>query len=164
MHLVDPYFVSMLLFEDEEEELQKMVELNLFSHRCLMIPLNTNSDWAGHGDHWTLAVLSVSDLTMHVLDSTGKQIDNVDVLRSALENIASRTYKKDVAIKTVFRKGTPKQHNSYDCGIYVIGFTETLLRHLKAGKEVEADIDWKQTPFRDYRKSIRANIDKLMSC
>ena len=96
-----------------------------------MIPLNTNADWAGHGDHWTLAVLSTKDNIMHVFDSTGKLIDNVSVLQSAMENIASRTTGKEVSIKVAHRKHTPKQSNSYDCGIFVIGFAETILKHLR---------------------------------
>lgn len=59
-----------------------------------MLPLNTNSDWAGQGDHWTLAVLHPADRSLHVLDSTGKLIDNVEVLRNALERIGSTTYNK----------------------------------------------------------------------
>jgi len=162
VRLLDPYFVSMMLFEDEEEELEKMVSLKLFANDYLMIPLNTNSDWAGQGDHWTLVVLSTSDLTMHVFDSTGKLIDNVEVLKSALEGLAKRTYNKDVSMKVLHAKNTPKQSNSYDCGIYVIGFAETLLKHLEMGKSLVEDIDWKQTAFRQYRKTIRSSIDKLM--
>jgi len=136
-----------MLFEDEQEELQKIVDLKLFAKDYLLIPLNTNSD-RGYGDHWTLVVLSTNDLTMHVFDSTGKVIDNVEVLQSALEDLASRAYNRDVSIKVVYRKNTPKQSNSYDCGINVIGFAETLLKHFKKGRSLADEIDWKQTAFR----------------
>ncbi|KAF4657043.1 hypothetical protein FOL47_008630 [Perkinsus chesapeaki] len=124
--LMDPSLVFAIQFEDDPEDLDQLLDgLNLSQRRCLIIPLNDNSDPSVScgGSHWSLLVLSrlttLQPWRFVYYDSAmGKSVP------LAARGVSKKITGNDCCIKD---GECSKQTNSSDCGVYVLAFAERFL-------------------------------------
>ena len=110
----------------------------------IFFPLNDNTDKYdyGAGQHWALIIYQKSNDTFFYLDSMSCYIKNSDVFASKFisiinNKISSRKEKLPKIVKVLSEK---LQFNSYDCGMFVLAFTESIMNILSSlDKKVELD-------------------------
>lgn len=132
---VEPASVSLLCYDYDLEDLFEMFAPLKFNERDLIFfPLNDNTDKYdyGAGQHWALLMYQKSNDTFYYLDSMSSFIKNADIFVSKFIEI--KNYKKSPTNK-IFPKivkvlSEKIQFNSYDCGMFVLAFTESLMKIL----------------------------------
>lgn len=66
-----------------------------------------------------------------MFDSFGRMVENVGCLGDAIGNLYHVLRKEEKGRPEVSqRKNIPKQSNSYDCGVYTIGYAEGILQSI----------------------------------
>lgn len=175
--LFDPASVSTMVIYDEMEDLIDMFGgLNLEDKDYLFIPINDNTDKyaMGGGDHWALIIYQKSDDTFYYLDSMLNYIKNTTIVTQKLKQILTNTQSKPIVNvnNTLIEKC---QSNTYDCGMFVLSFTEAILDYIfKAdenitnNKKLNSEIINKiikesvyQNKMKSKRKEILQTIDNL---
>ncbi|CAD6222131.1 GSCOCG00000745001-RA-CDS [Cotesia congregata] len=126
------------LFSPEVTQLLKMTDQEFpfisTDMDYIFFPLNNckNSDAAG-GSHWSLLVYSKAEKTCFHFDSAHG--NNNSEARSFGLKISKQLHGDEAArFKNV---QCPQQDNGYDCGIFVLCFTDAILEHLKSSPSVE---------------------------
>ena len=155
----------MFLFSHNLEDTVEIFQpLRLERKQTVFLPVNdnTNKHIAGGGSHWALLVYSrlpsgeegVSGNQFTYIDSAGgdmigtvekiasKMAMGIDAMRAGLteEKEFARFEKewKDAPAVMQYFAG-PRQHNSYDCGMFVLATTEALLEYLCTQKPGSSD-------------------------
>jgi sentrin-specific protease 8 len=126
--LMDPSAVSSIIhFDDDLSEL-KSYFMDLTNKRYIFLPVNDNTDKskAGGGSHWALLVYQAEFNTFYYFDSMQRYIDNTDVL---IDRIALMIGKSDFEVHVPSIK--KYQENAYDCGVFVLMFTEAILKFIE---------------------------------
>jgi Ulp1 family protease len=128
--LLEPAMVGTIVFDDEIEDLKLMLDpLGISQKEYIFFPINDNEDRFnfGGGDHWALAIYQKSTNSMIYLDSMLDYINNNDIIATKLKGILDLNEK----VKMISPDIDKLQTNSYDCGMFVLCFTEHLLELLK---------------------------------
>ncbi|XP_074111960.1 sentrin-specific protease 8 [Cotesia typhae] len=126
------------LFSPEVTQLLKMTaqEFPFISTDMdyIFFPLNDckKSDAAG-GSHWSLLVYSKNEKTCFHFDSAHGN-NNAEARSFGLKISKQLLGDKTASFKNV---ECPQQDNGYDCGIFVLCFTDAILEHLKSSSSVE---------------------------
>jgi Ulp1 family protease len=139
--LFDPASTSMIIFDDDMEDLYDMFSsVNLVDRKYLFMPINdnTNKYKVGGGDHWGLLIYQKTDETFFYLDSMCNYIKNTDILATKIsillkysgssEKKLNTDEKKIKIIKTL--EENKFQLNSYDCGMFILAFSEAIMDHI----------------------------------
>ena len=127
--MLDPVAVSTIIyFEDSIDELKEYFPLNMEKREYIFFPINDNSNKYnyGGGTHWALVVFQRSDNSFYYIDSMLSFIDNTKNLCEKISKIIN--LEKPNIIKADIIK---YQQNTYDCGMFVLAFTELLLKYIK---------------------------------
>lgn len=147
--LLDPSIISCIYFEQNIKEIYLMLfnlQLNLKSVIFIPVNDNTNKFKPGGGSHWALLIYVLSDNIFYYLDSTISYIKTIDNIALKLMYIIKDNIKDiDISINSSVNDDYPdklivncnierKQFNSYDCGMFVLEFTENLLKYLLLNK------------------------------
>jgi len=95
-------------------------EGDIFNKRMVIFPIHI------HGDHWVLAVLYVSILTIHYYDSLSDSCD-ANVCNNLRQWVGDEMYdKRGVRLDTtsdcirVIKAPGPRQTNGHDCGMFTV--------------------------------------------
>jgi len=127
--LLDPSSVSTIYFDDEIEDLRDCFgALNFEERKYIFIPVNDATDrYAyGSGNHWALVFYAKMTNTFYYLDSMKSYIKNTNEICRKI-NLLTGNF-KDPTIKQV---EIPKfQQNTFDCGVFVLNFTEVILKEI----------------------------------
>ncbi len=137
--LFDPAAVSTIVyFEDCIDELNEYFPVNLETRDYIFLPVNDNTNKynAGGGSHWALLVYQKSDDKFYYLDSMLSYIENTTIL---CEKISKMMGKKKFEV--ICPLVTKYQDNTYDCGMFVLAFTELIIEYVKTNKLTENCFD-----------------------
>ena len=131
------------------------------------MPINDKEDkfQAVGGSHWGLLVYNVEKDNFLYLDSMNNIISNTGSIAAKIKSVKNQKefIENDVEIFQI--KEIPQQKNSYDCGMYVLVFTEVISEFLgKGGDFIDigrelAKID--QNTIKEKRKEIKKLILSL---
>ena len=162
---MDPAVVALLNYEDDPEMIFYGLDLKQFSF--FLIPINDNSDKmnANGGSHWSLLVyLPIEDIFIY-LDSMKKKSNNIENainIAGKLRGLIKEDQKKDLKESFVVNSETPQQKNGYDCGVYVLGFTEVLIEFLQKKENILNNKRMKEIVQEEYIASLRVKIRELL--
>ncbi len=158
---------------DNLEDLRECIflPLELDKKKFIFAPINDNTkiQYTCSGSHWTLIVVDVENNLLYYLDSTKGDISNAHTFHDRIEKLFGKKFKFIFALKKQY------QSNSYDCGMFLLGFTEVLMKYLSENgmklnsdkKEKSLDFIFKgenlvdQKYMATFRNSIRNLIYKM---
>ncbi|KAH0564399.1 hypothetical protein KQX54_011883 [Cotesia glomerata] len=126
------------LFSPEVTQLLKMTDQEFpfisTDMDYIFFPLNDckKSDAAG-GSHWSLLVYSKAEKTCFHFDSAHGN-NNTEARSFGLKISKQLLGDETASFKNV---QCPQQDNGYDCGIFVLCFTDAILEHLESSPSVE---------------------------
>lgn len=122
--LVDPAIISFiqLQVDDEQEYLEVVRGQGFDGYEWLFFPINDSISFSHSGSHWSLMICHWKSLTFLSVDSGGS------TNRAAVECFAEKlAHWRGLAKEPlVIDVPCPRQSNGYDCGIYVILFSERI--------------------------------------
>lgn len=127
--LLDPSPVSTIFFDDDIDDLKDCFgALNLESREYIFIPINDTTDkYAyGSGNHWALVVYIKKRNTFYYLDSMKLFIKNTNSICIKINSlIGESTPAKIEEVKII-----KLQQNTFDCGVFVLRFSEIFLENI----------------------------------
>lgn len=129
--LLDPSCVSTIFFDDEISDLKDCFgALNFESRKVIFIPVNDTTDkYAyGSGNHWALVVYFANSNTFYYLDSMKSYIKNTNEICRKISLLIGNGERKHPVIEEVAI--AKLQQNTFDCGVFVLNFTEVLMNFL----------------------------------
>ena len=127
--LLDPATVFLLVFETDIDDLIAMLKpLKLHTKQYIFIPVNDiDSKYkVGGGNHWALLIYQQSDQTFYYVDSMLNFIKNTNIIVKNLYQILEIKVIQEIVCFDYEKH----QQNTYDCGMFVLSYTETLLDKL----------------------------------
>ncbi|TNV75978.1 hypothetical protein FGO68_gene1184 [Halteria grandinella] len=146
--LMDPSAASELIYSqftgdpDQDELLNDIYgPLGLHKTELAFIPVNDNTDRtkAAGGSHWSLLVYHRSANKWYQIDSMTISVTEQSKAMSRNINYLVKPSETPI-VESV--SGCAKQDNSYDCGMYVLENTESILTEfIKQGGKSEFKID-----------------------
>ncbi|TVU43157.1 EcWRKY-59, partial [Eragrostis curvula] len=137
--------------------------LRLGSRRLALLPVNDNPDVSlpEGGSHWTLLVIDNTD------PASGPRFVHHDSLRGAPNLPIAERLAEALAPLLVDAPGrtvplvegpTPRQTNSYDCGVYIMAITRAICGWWRDGRGEGGSRDW----FEAVRREVDAASVKAM--
>jgi sentrin-specific protease 8 len=142
----------------QEAEMCFLQPLELSSKEFIFFPLNNNRHaQKDGGSHWSLLVYNKSTSSFYYFDSMGSS--NEEQTRSFF-NKFKEFFKTTQFIKA---ENFPNQVNSSDCGVYVLGATELIAKHIKKNKTQlnEFNLDFSTlTPY--FISDLRAHYKSVI--
>ena len=100
--------------------------LNMDKKKFIFAPINDNKkiQYTCSGTHWTLNVVDVDNSKIYYLDSTNGDVSNAHVFHKKIEKLFEKKFNFIFALNKTY------QTNSYDCGMFLIGFSELLMKYI----------------------------------
>ena len=172
--LLDPAVsMSIILDANDDEDLEDLkkcifIPLNLSKKKFIFAPINDNTriQYTCSGSHWTLNVVDVEKGLIYYLDSTNGDVSNAHRFHERFEKLFGKKFEFIFGLKYQYQK------NSYDCGMFLLGFTELFIKYLfnhgmelKNGKKDKTlDFIFKGENLVDqkYMETFRKNIINLI--
>ena len=173
--LLDPAVSMSIIFNENEEDLEDLREciflpLNLSKKKFIFAPINDNTkiQYTCSGSHWTLNVVDVENSVIYYLDSTKGDVSNAHKFHKRIEKLFEKKF------EFIFGLRHQYQSNSYDCGMFLLGFTELLVKYIfnhemkldfkKGNKDKTLDFIFKGEKLVDqnYMETSRKNIINLI--
>ena len=139
--LLDPAMVFLLIFETEIEDLISMMKpLKIETKEFIFIPVNDieSKYKVGGGNHWALLFYQKSNQTFYYFDSMLSYIKNTNLIIKNLCNILNLSNPEIVCYDEI-----KYQQNTFDCGMFVLLFTEMILENL-CDKQFQLKFDKKK--------------------
>ena len=101
--------------------------LELGKKKFIFAPINDNKkiQYICSGSHWTLNLVDVDNGIIYYLDSNLGDVSNAHTFHKKFEKLFGKKFD--------FIYGLQKdkyQNNSYDCGMFLLGFSEVLMKHI----------------------------------
>jgi Ulp1 family protease len=165
------WMVSMI---DSPEELEMCLDqLSLGSRDFILIPVNDSQDPSkvGGGSHWSLLLFHRPSNAFFYFDSVSSGSNNKSHALSYVKNIYPVLHieaKDQAAFKVV---KAPSQKNGFDCGVYVISFSNFLLKWITThglnapidlpALEASLEAQVSQTTVTKQRKALLELVDML---
>ncbi|KAF8653783.1 hypothetical protein HU200_061902 [Digitaria exilis] len=149
--------------------------LRLASRRLVLLPVNDNADASvpEGGSHWTLLVID------NTTNPSGPRFVHHDSLRGApnlpvacrladaLRPLLLQGDSRRRATVPVVEGPTPRQNNSYDCGVYVMAIARAICGWWKNGHGHHRGGDWfeavRREVFAGSVKAMRAELLQLIT-
>ena len=179
--LLDPAVsMSIILDVNNDEDSLKDIRnciftpLELDKKKFIFAPINDNKkiQYTCSGTHWTLNVVDVENNLIYYLDSTLGDVSNAHTFHERIEKLFGKKFKFIYGLKKQY------QSNSYDCGMFLLGFSEILMKYnfnnnmelkFKDGKSINNGLDFifegdnlvKQSYMSNFRKNIINLIFKM---
>ena len=117
------------LNDDNLEDIKQCIflPLELNKKKFIFAPINDNKklQYTCSGSHWTLNLVDVDNCVIYYLDSNLGDVSNAHTFHKKLEKLFGKKFD--------FIYGLQKdkyQNNSYDCGMFLLGFSEVLMKHI----------------------------------
>lgn len=168
--LLDPAMVSILYFDESIEDLTDMlIPLNIKNQSYIFFPVNdnTNKYKSKGGTHWALMVYDALRNEYIYFDSLLSKIVTAETIASKYSQVLGLS--SDVSL-TFPESLDKRQFNTYDCGMFVLEFTESLIKYLmssgynKGLTKIDYSIAFdkvNETSVLNKRKEILLIISKL---
>ena len=142
---IDPIALSYLnhLCESEEEKIQFGRDNNYHQKKksSFFLPVANNSSSFSSSSHWSLLLFDTSSKTFLHFDSVENSGNNY-VAEKLAENISIAFGISSAGVPLSMKfPSTPRQSNSYDCGVYVILMAEVLANLLHSNLQPYDDDD-----------------------
>jgi sentrin-specific protease 8 len=130
--LVSPASAFVLLFEEDESDFNAAVQgMELETKSLILFPINNNTSVErSGGSHWSLLSLNVKTLVFRHFDSSGRH--NEGVARQFATKLAVYLNQSNSSPMTFTNEVCPRQSNDYDCGLYVVCFSEQVAHAWKS--------------------------------
>ena len=131
--LLDPAVSMSIILDvsDDEENLMDLrncifLPLELDKKKFIFAPINDNKkiQYTCSGTHWTLNVIDVENKLIYYLDSTLGDVSNAHTFHKKIEKLFGKKF------KFIFGLEKHYQSNSYDCGMFLLGFSEILMKYI----------------------------------
>ena len=127
--LLDPAVSMSIIFDQDLEDIKLCIfdPLNMSNKKYIFVPINDNTkiSYQTSGSHWALNIIDVQNNIVYYLDSTQSNILNAKDSFQKFQKLFGKKFNFVYALENTY------QNNSSDCGMFVLGFTETLLKYLK---------------------------------
>ena len=141
--------MSIVLDSNDGENLGDLKEciflpLELDKKKFIFAPINDNTkiQYTCSGSHWTLIVVDVENNLLYYLDSTKGDVSNAHTFHDRIEKLFGKKFEFIFALKKQY------QGHSSDCGMFLLGFTEILIKYLSEnGMKLNSDKKDKSLDF-----------------
>ncbi len=171
--LIDPAVSMSIVFDKDLDDIKDFIfnPLELGKKKYIFVPINDNEtiEYKTKGSHWVLNIIDVDNKVIYYLDSMLGNVNNAKVSKQKFSKLFGKKFGFVYALENKY------QTNSYDCGMFVLGFTETILDFLKDNNynknclnENKFDDILKNKPrinqsnFSNFRKEIKQLIYNLI--
>ena len=115
--------------DDNLEDIKKCIflPLELDKKKFIFAPINDNKkiQYTCSGSHWTLNLVDVDNSVIYYLDSNLGDVSNAHTFHKKLEKLFGKKFEFIYALQK-----DKYQNNSYDCGMFLLGFSEVLMKHI----------------------------------
>ena len=115
--------------DDNIEDIKNCIflPLELDKKKFIFAPINDNKkiQYTCSGSHWTLNLVDVDNNVIYYLDSNLGDVSNAHTFHKKLEKLFGKKFEFIYALQK-----DKYQNNSYDCGMFLLGFTEVLMKHI----------------------------------
>jgi len=158
--------------EDDLEDLKQCIflPLELDKKKFIFAPINDNTkiQYTCSGSHWTLNVIDVENNLIYYLDSTNGDVSNAHTFHKRIEKLFGKKFEFIFGLKHQY------QNNSYDCGMFLLGFTELFVKYIynngmklniksdKKDKSLDFIFKGENLVNQNYMETFRKNIIKLI--
>ena len=127
--LLDPAVSMSIIFDQDLDDINNCIfqPLEMKNKKFIFVPINDNTkiEYKINGSHWALNIIDVNNNTIYYLDSMLNNISNAKISVRKFQKLFGKKFNFVYALENTY------QNNSSDCGMFVLGFTETLLKYLK---------------------------------
>lgn len=170
--LIEPAVSMSIIVEEDLSIVDECIftPLKVKEKKFVFLPINDNEriEYKTNGSHWALSVIDVENSLYYYFDSMLSQIKNSKKSMKKCEKLFKKKFHFVSGLETKF------QNNSFDCGMYVLAFTEELMKYIiskGASKECLNEIDFDKFfseservkgNFSNFRKEIKDIIYKLI--
>ena len=115
--------------DDNLEDIKNCIflPLKLDKKKFIFAPINDNKkiQYTCSGSHWTLNLVDVDNNVIYYLDSNLGDVSNAHTFHKKLEKLFGKKFEFIYALQK-----DKYQNNSYDCGMFLLGFSEVLMKHI----------------------------------
>ena len=115
--------------DDNIEDIKNCIflPLELDKKKFIFAPINDNKkiQYTCSGSHWTLNLVDVDNSVIYYLDSNLGDVSNAHTFHKKLEKLFGKKFEFIYALQK-----DKYQNNSYDCGMFLLGFSEVLMKHI----------------------------------
>ncbi|XP_015599373.1 sentrin-specific protease 8 [Cephus cinctus] len=156
---ISPEMTQLLKLSDISEYDIFLEPINVSSSAFVFFPLNNcDSRVNAGGSHWSLLVFSRPEKICFHFDSS-KGI-NRDIAKEFSRKIMDYLLGKGLGSFT--EVNCPQQDNGYDCGLFVLCFTDILSYHIKDNKKIDkCNFDTVKNTVRSKRQSLLEFVNEL---
>ena len=127
--LLDPAVSMSIIFDQDLDDINNCIfqPLGMKDKKFIFVPINDNTkiEYKTSGSHWALNIIDVNNNTIYYLDSMSSNISNAKISVRKFQKLFGKKFNFVYALENTY------QTNSSDCGMFVLGFTETILKYLK---------------------------------
>ena len=171
--LLDPAVSMSIIVEENLDHINQciFIPLQMDKKKFIFAPVNDNTKIAYQtgGSHWALNVIDVTNNEILYFDSMLSNINNARRFQKKVEKLFNKKFSFECPIEEHY------QGNSYDCGMFVLGFTQVILEYLSSKKfDINSlpDVNFdelfnnsertKQENMYKFRKEIKEIINNLI--
>ena len=130
--LLDPAVSMSIIVEENLDDINQciFIPLQMDKKKFIFAPVNDNTKIAYQtgGSHWALNVIDVTNNEILYFDSMLSNINNARRFQKKVEKLFNKKFSFECPIEEHY------QGNSYDCGMFVLGFTQVILEYLSSKK------------------------------
>ena len=175
--LLDPAVSQSIILDvnDDEDNLKDLkncifIPLQLDKKKFIFAPVNDNTklQYTCSGSHWTLNLVDVDNKVIYYLDSNLGDVSNAHTFHKKFEKLFGKKFEFIYALQN-----EKYQTNSYDCGMFLLGFSEVLMKHIvNNGLKIKNDgnkkkgldfiFEGENLVKQSYMATFRKNIIKLI--
>ena len=127
--LLDPAVSMSIIFDQDLDDINNCIfqPLGMKDKKFIFVPINDNTkiEYKTSGSHWALNIIDVNNNTIYYLDSMSSNISNAKISVRKFQKLFGKKFNFVYALENTY------QTNSSDCGMFILGFTETFLKYLK---------------------------------
>jgi Ulp1 family protease len=128
--LLDPAVSMSIIFDKNLEDIKDCIfnPLELDKKKFIFVPINDNEkiQYKTSGSHWVLNIIDVDNNTIYYLDSMSGNVNNSKVSKQKFSKLFGKKFSYVYGLEKKY------QNNSFDCGMFVLSFTEIILDFLKS--------------------------------
>ena len=140
--------------------------LNLSEKKFIFAPINdaASLQYQLSGMHWTLDIVDVENKKIYYLDSMIGDVSNAHTFHKKMEFLFGKKFKFIYGLEKKY------QENTYDCGMFMIGFTEAVLKSIYNNKNnknvfdnLQKIIEDSDVTHQEYMTQFRQNIKGIIA-
>ena len=164
--------MSIILDNSDDDNLEDLkscifIPLQLDKKKFIFAPINDNKkiQYTCSGSHWTLNVVDIDNSLIYYLDSTLGDVSNAHTFHNKIEKLFGKKFQFIYGLNL-----SKYQSNSYDCGMFLLGFSEVLMKYIvnnnmkinKNNKGLDFIFEGENLVKQSYMATFRKNIINLI--